>query len=62
MMAPQEIVEIINSVGFPIVDSGALFWLNVHSLKQQRIMLRELEKTISKNTHVISSIAEKVKS
>ena len=61
-MGPQEIVEIINSVGFPIVASGALFWLNVHSLKQQRIMLRELEKTIDKNTHVISSIAEKVNS
>lgn len=59
-MGVAEIVEVINSVGFPIVASGALFWLNVHSLKQQRIMLRELEKTIDKNTYVISSIVEKV--
>lgn len=59
-MGVNEVVEVINSVGFPIVASGALFWLNVHSLKQQRIMLAELEKTIDKNTHVISSIAQKV--
>lgn len=61
-MGTQEIVEIINSVGFPIVACGALFWLNVHTLKQQRTILRELEKTIEKNTYVISSITEKVKS
>lgn len=61
-MGTQEIVEIINSVGFPIVACGALFWLNVRTLRQQRMMLRELEQTIEKNTYVISSIAEKVKS
>lgn len=61
-MGTQEIVEIINSVGFPIVACGALFWLNVRTLRQQRMMLHELEQTIEKNTYVISSIAEKVKS
>lgn len=61
-MGTQEIIEIINSVGFPIVACGALFWLNVRTLRQQRMMLRELEQTIEKNTYVISSIAEKVKS
>lgn len=61
-MGTQEIVEIINSVGFPIVACGALFWFNVHTMKQLRMMLHELEKTIEKNTYVISSIAEKVKS
>ena len=50
------IVELINSVGFPIVVCGALFWMNINSLKQQRMILNELTKTVDQNTQIMREL------
>lgn len=50
------IVELINTVGFPIVACGALFWMNIHSLKQQRMILNELTKTVDQNTQIMREL------
>ena len=42
-MNVQDVVSIINSVGFPIVACGALYWL--------------LNKTVKENTAAISDLA-----
>lgn len=42
-MSVQDVVSIINSVGFPIVACGALFWL--------------LNKTVKENTAASSDLA-----
>lgn len=43
------IVELINSIGFPIVACGALFWLNVRIIKR-------LDESMRENTRVVSDL------
>lgn len=50
------IIELINAVGFPIVACGALFWMNINSLKQQRMILSELTKTVDQNTQIMREL------
>lgn len=42
------IVKLINNVGFPIVVSGALFWLNVTVMKQLKTAITDHTKVIDK--------------
>lgn len=55
-MEPNTIVEIINSVGFPIVACAALFWMNINSLKQQRLILHEMQQAVNANTEVMKEL------
>lgn len=55
-MDTNTLVEIINSVGFPIVACAALFWMNINSLKQQRMILNELTKTVEHNTQTMQEL------
>lgn len=55
-MDTNTLVEIINSVGFPIVACAALFWMNINSLKQQRMILNELTKTVEHNTQIMQEL------
>lgn len=55
----EQITQLVNGVGFPIVASGALFWLNVkiinridRAMRDNTDAIRELHKTIGSNTHV----------
>lgn len=47
-MEIETIVKVINSVGFPIVVSGALFWLNVTVMRGLRTALEEHTKVINR--------------
>lgn len=55
-METAQIVELVNTVGFPIVCCAALFWMNIHSLKQQRMILNELTKTVDQNTQIMREL------
>lgn len=59
-MSAETIVELINVVGFPIVACGALFWMNIHSLKQQRMILNELTKTVDQNTQIMRELNHQI--
>lgn len=55
----EQITQLVNGVGFPIVASGALFWLNVkiinridRAMRDNTDALRELHKAIGSDTHV----------
>lgn len=59
-MDTETITQLINSVGFPIVASGALFWLNVNVMRQQKETLAELQKSLSEHTEALNRLTEKV--
>lgn len=57
----SELVELINSVGFPIAMCIALFWMNNGSLKTQQQTLSEIKNVIASNTDAIDNLAETIK-
>lgn len=57
----NEIIELINSVGFPIAMCIALFWMNNGSLKTQQQTLSEIKTVISSNTDAIENLADTIK-
>ena len=60
-METSIIVELINSVGFPIGMCVALFWFCSNTLKGQQDLLNQFKDTIRDNTEVLRQLAEKVK-
>lgn len=55
-METSTIVELINTVGFPIVACVALFWMNINTLKQQRLLLQEVQQAVNANTEVMKEL------
>lgn len=55
-METKTIIELINTVGFPIVASVALFWMNINTLKQQRLLLQEVKQAVDANTEVMKEL------
>lgn len=60
-METSIIVELINSVGFPIGMSVALFWFIQNTLKGQQELLSQFKDAIRDNTEALRQLAEKVK-
>ena len=53
----SEMVEIIDKVGFPIFAVMALFWQNTEMRKMFDNEQKELQKTISENTLVLTKLS-----
>ena len=53
----SEMVEVINSVGFPIFAVMVLFWQNTEMRKMFDNEQKELQKTISENTLVLTKLS-----
>ena len=53
----SEMVEVINNVGFPIFAVMALFWQNTEMRKMFDTEQKELQKTISENTLVLTKLS-----
>ena len=53
----SEMVDVINSVGFPIFAVMALFWQNTEMRKMFDNEQKELQKTISENTLVLTKLS-----
>ena len=60
-MEASIIVETINSVGFPIGMSVALFWFIQNTLKQQQELLDQFKDSIRDNTEALRQLSEKIK-
>ena len=60
-MEASIIVEIINSVGFPIGMSVALFWFIQNTLKGQQELLVQFTDAIRDNTEALRQLAETIK-
>jgi len=52
----DNVIRLINGVGFPIVVSGALFWFNIQSLENQTEMLTEFQRTMTTNIHLLNEL------
>lgn len=59
-MESNIIVELINTVGFPIAVCIALFWFNKEVLKTQQKLLDDLKDTIRDNTEVLKTLVNKI--
>lgn len=53
----SDMVEVINNVGFPIFAVMALFWQNTEMRKMFDNEQKELQKTISENTLVLTKLS-----
>lgn len=56
-----EIVELINSVGFPIAMCIALFYMNNGALKTQQQTLTEIQQVVKSNTTALENLTDKLK-
>ena len=52
-----DMVEVINNVGFPIFAVMALFWQNTEMRKMFDNEQKDLQKTISENTLVLTKLS-----
>lgn len=57
----ENIIGLINGVGFPIAMCVALFYLNNFTLKAQQKALNELQVSIQNNTNATNNLANSIK-
>ena len=57
----QEIVDLINGVGFPIAVCIALFWFNRETIKEQQKLLIEFKDIIRDNSEVMRDLVDEIK-
>lgn len=57
----QDISTLISTLGFPIVASGALFWLNIKTSETYSKSIEEMRKTIEENSEIISQLLSTLK-
>ena len=55
------IVELINTLGFPIAVCIALFWMNREMMKSYQLLLTEFKDIIRDNTEVMKTNNEAMK-
>ena len=60
-MELEIIKDLINSVGFPIVVCGALFWSNHNTTKRYESLLLQFRDTLDNNTQAIRTLFGKIK-
>lgn len=57
----QEIGTLISTLGFPIVASGALFWLNIKTSETYSKSIEEMRNTIEENSKIVSELLSNLK-
>lgn len=53
----DNVIKLINGVGFPIVVSMALFWFNIQSLDNQSQLIAEFDSTMKGNRILLEKLA-----
>lgn len=61
IMDLASIVEIINTIGFPIAACIALFWNNRDQSKHYREIIKEFKVSIDSNTDAVNRIVQRNK-
>lgn len=59
--AMQTITQLISTVGFPIVCSGALFWLMNKQSEEHKEEMNQLKDVVSQNTVVLAELKQMIK-
>lgn len=60
-MDANTIIQIISSLGFPIVMCGALFWYMVNQRRAHQDETEHLKDTIGENTKVLAELTTLIK-
>ena len=60
-MNMSEIGSLISTLGFPIVASIALFWLNLKTSEMYSKSIEEMRETIEENSKIISELLSNLK-
>lgn len=58
----DNMIKIINGVGFPIVMCLVLVWMHNNTIEAQQRILDEFENTLQNNTIVLNKLVEKLNS
>lgn len=59
-MTVNDIITIIQSVGFPVVMCGALFWYMISQTKEHAIESKEMREAISALNVAITKLTDKL--
>lgn len=59
-MDANTIIQIVGSLGFPIVMCGALFWNQVKSNEQHKAEMDKLSEALNNNTLAITKLSDKL--
>lgn len=59
-MDANTIIQIVGSLGFPIVMCGALFWNQVKSDEQHKAEMDKLSEALNNNTLAITKLSDKL--
>ena len=57
----NDIVSVINSVGFPIAACIALYYQNIQANKMYEEMVDEFSKAVNENTKTLTVLVEKLR-
>lgn len=54
------LIQLVGSLGFPIVACGALFWRMVKSDEQHKEEMNKMSEALNNNTNAIVKLTEKL--
>lgn len=60
-MDTNTLIQLVSSLGFPIVMCGALFWYMIQQQKTHKEELEHLKDTINENTKVLTELTTLIK-
>lgn len=59
-MDVNTLIQLVGSLGFPIVACGALFWRMVKSDEQHKEEVNKMSEALNNNTNAIVKLTEKL--
>lgn len=59
-MDANTVIQIVGSLGFPVVMCGALFWRQVKSDEQHKEEMNQLSEALNNNTQAIIKLSDKL--
>lgn len=59
-MDANTIIQIVGSLGFPVVMCGALFWRQVKSDEQHKEEMDKVSEALNNNTQAIIKLSDKL--
>ena len=57
----SQLIELVNSAGFPIAMCIALLWINQENMKTQQRLMESLDAAIEENTKVLNTLTNKIR-
>ena len=57
----SQLIELVNSAGFPIAMCVALLWINQENMKTQQRLMENLDAAIEENTKVLTTLTNEIR-